>query len=489
MAKSSYSLYKELSALIEETDLNERQKNLIKTRVAGQLDFYDKRATRARNRNFRLRIIGIVASIIVPTIINLNIPGDNEKSRIFREVVLLVASGLSLTGAISIAVHDFLKVGVEYTHYRQFCEEGKTYYFRYLSLTDKYKTFANHDAAYKEFTAQMENLFRQESSEYVEEVLKPKEEDDEEEKKEQALSQLQDVTWQLSQTIAQRPPEPEPEPLPSPQDSQISWEENPQEITLTQSESVTFWDDTSNQPGESPFATSPTSSLWGEATPKEQKIEYLTAEDIKKLVGKNNNTNGQTTTSVVTIVNSQPSSEITQLSDSVLKVVPGDIRKHAEKSVPLLLQECENCQVSDRGQIAYILATTEHESKLGLWMEELASGSAYEGRRDLGNTQPGDGVRFKGRGYTQITGRVNYQRWSDKLGIDLISQPEKAAEPKIAARIIVQAMKEGSFTGVGLSKYINGQARDFRNARRIINGLDRADHIAKIAQRYYSAIA
>lgn len=114
-------------------------------------------------------------------------------------------------------------------------------------------------------------------------------------------------------------------------------------------------------------------------------------------------------------------------------------------------------------------------------MEEFASGRAYEGRRDLGNTQSGDGVRFKGRGYVQITGRRNYEDWSRRLGIDLVSNPELASRPDIASRILVEGMKEGTFTGVGLDRYINGQGTDFRNARRIVNGTDRAGMIGDIA--------
>jgi putative chitinase len=71
------------------------------------------------------------------------------------------------------------------------------------------------------------------------------------------------------------------------------------------------------------------------------------------------------------------------------------------------------------------------------WMEELATGSAYEGRTDLGNIHPGDGVRFKGRRYVQIKGRSNYQYWLERLGVDLIENPELAENSDISAKILV----------------------------------------------------
>ncbi|WP_293864938.1 glycoside hydrolase family 19 protein [uncultured Alsobacter sp.] len=68
---------------------------------------------------------------------------------------------------------------------------------------------------------------------------------------------------------------------------------------------------------------------------------------------------------------------------------------------------------------AHFLAQLGHESGGFRYTEELASGSAYEGRTDLGNTQKGDGVRFKGRGLIQITGRANYTAYGDAIGMDL----------------------------------------------------------------------
>lgn len=73
---------------------------------------------------------------------------------------------------------------------------------------------------------------------------------------------------------------------------------------------------------------------------------------------------------------------------------------------------------------AAFLAQIAHESGQLIYTRELASGAAYEGRRDLGNTQPGDGKKFKGRGLIQITGRTNYQMLSMVIGVDFIANPE-----------------------------------------------------------------
>jgi hypothetical protein len=167
---------------------------------------------------------------------------------------------------------------------------------------------------------------------------------------------------------------------------------------------------------------------------------------------------------------------------------PSPIRLFAQRNLPLILNECLDNGVTDRGQIAYVFATVEHESHFGRFMMELSDGTQYEGREDLENTEPGDGPRYKGRGFVQITGRRNYRIWSEKLGIDLVGHPEKAAIPDIAAIILVRGMRDGSFTGVGLSDFIVGSRQVFFNARRIVNGWDRADDIEEIAKYYFKAL-
>lgn len=82
-------------------------------------------------------------------------------------------------------------------------------------------------------------------------------------------------------------------------------------------------------------------------------------------------------------------------------------------------------------RLAHFMGQVAHESGGFRYMEEIASGAAYEGRADLGNVRPGDGVRFKGRGPIQLTGRANYRRFGRAIGIDLERHPEIVAFPSI----------------------------------------------------------
>lgn len=83
---------------------------------------------------------------------------------------------------------------------------------------------------------------------------------------------------------------------------------------------------------------------------------------------------------------------------------------------------------------ASFLSQVAHESVQLLYTQEIASGAAYEGRLDLGNTQPGDGKKFKGRGLIQVTGRANYTACMLALDVDCIEHPELLEEPLLAAR-------------------------------------------------------
>lgn len=159
--------------------------------------------------------------------------------------------------------------------------------------------------------------------------------------------------------------------------------------------------------------------------------------------------------------------------------------------------------------VAYALATTFHEVNGTMQPIKEIGNTAYfkrmydiqgnrpEKARELGNLTPGDGARFAGRGYVQLTGRTNYHRATLKLremgfSVDLIADPEQAMQPEIAAAILVAGMREGWFTGRDIDDDLPavGPATrvQFIASRDIINGRDRQDLIAGYAMNFQTAL-
>jgi putative chitinase len=129
----------------------------------------------------------------------------------------------------------------------------------------------------------------------------------------------------------------------------------------------------------------------------------------------------------------------------------------------VLAPTLEAYAIDTRLRIAHFLAQTCHESAGFRTTEEFASGDAYEGRADLGNTQRGDGRRYKGRGLLQLTGRANYREFGAALGVDLENDPEAAGEPVLSLRIACEYWKRRKINAacdrddvIAVTKLVNG---------------------------------
>ena len=120
--------------------------------------------------------------------------------------------------------------------------------------------------------------------------------------------------------------------------------------------------------------------------------------------------------------------------ETLLKIMPNaNHNGRLDAMLPYLLEGMKKYGINTTKRENHFIAQLAHESGEFRYMEELASGAAYEGRRDLGNTEVGDGVKFKGRGLIQLTGRANYAAISKGLGVDFIANPELLETPQYAA--------------------------------------------------------
>lgn len=165
-----------------------------------------------------------------------------------------------------------------------------------------------------------------------------------------------------------------------------------------------------------------------------------------------------------------------------------------------LMTAINAARVTDPRWVAYMLATAFHETAQTMQPIKESGGQAYFKRRyDItgerpalakanGNIYPGDGAKFCGRGYVQLTWRINYERMSKIIGTDLVADPDKAMRPDIAADVMIIGMKQGRFTGRHLSEFFNERQTDWTGARRIINGTDRAELIAGYAKAFLAAL-
>jgi predicted chitinase len=169
--------------------------------------------------------------------------------------------------------------------------------------------------------------------------------------------------------------------------------------------------------------------------------------------------------------------------------VPGKFNFSTKKgAIAAIKAECQKQGIGLPAQIAYVLATVQHETGSTF----MPVREAYYISKDFDEAEAWRRAKLRyypyyGRGYVQLTWEANYRKYSEILGIDLANDPDLALEPQNALFILVHGFRTGAFTGKKITDYINKEETDFYNARKCINGLDRAGKIEKIAEKFLAA--
>jgi predicted chitinase len=161
-------------------------------------------------------------------------------------------------------------------------------------------------------------------------------------------------------------------------------------------------------------------------------------------------------------------------------------------------------QMVDLRWLAYMLATAYHET--GKTMEPVRETLAQSDDQAISRLENAyrsgrlpqvktpywrkdeDGHSWFGRGLVQLTFKRNYKAMSEALGLELLSDPSRAMEMGVSADILVVGMRDGMFSGRKLADYFNDKSTDWQNARRIINGMDRAKDIAAYGRTFHAVL-
>lgn len=161
--------------------------------------------------------------------------------------------------------------------------------------------------------------------------------------------------------------------------------------------------------------------------------------------------------------------------EQIKQIAPNSIDSIIDPLVKYLNLHMAEYEVNTYLRVCHFLAQAAHESASFRTLEEYASGKAYEGRADLGNIKKGDGVRYKGRGIFQLTGRANYRDMGAKLKLDLEGNPDLAMTPEVSVLTALEYWKSRRLNGFAdgdnvtmITKLINGGYNGFEDRKKYL---------------------
>ncbi|MEM9908819.1 MAG: DUF4231 domain-containing protein, partial [Cyanobacteria bacterium P01_D01_bin.44] len=522
--KSTYRQYLKntLGGLVDKLEISDLRKDFLKNRWLDQLLWLEGRATKERDRHYMLRLVTIIGGVLVPAMVGFNgFQGQEEDNRL-QVIAAYAAFGISQTVAISAAIEEFFGHGEKYRNYRNTAEGLKIEGWQFFQLAGPYRQFKAHKDAYTHFAQRVEQYIQQDVQGFLAQLEERQEEDKERTRDEidlnsqmalqnlnhqleisaQQMQKLEEERQKLAEeraqlaaglavpdgggvegvggagfdvssaergageaqqpagtaTVAvQTPVAQDNKGLPPLGASALPWTEELDDLHKA-----------SGAAGGVTQKRSAPSNGTGASRVNANRAQGKVDGKIEPFVPAATRVSGLGGVSGLASQLSTPTkTAATQLvsPDEVAEILECPL-SDCKTYLPGILSALEEYAILDKQVLVGILATVRVETG-GLkpvheWGGE-SYWSRYEGRQDLGNVNAGDGIKYHGRGYIQLTGRANYRTYGKKLNVDLENNPDLAVDPKVSAQVLAAYFKE---RGVATA----ARAGDWRRVRKLVNG-------------------
>ncbi|MGK7888613.1 MAG: DUF4231 domain-containing protein [Leptolyngbyaceae cyanobacterium] len=464
--KKTYRHYlqESLGGLIDKLEIDSLRKDFLKSRWLDQVIWLEGKASKEQWWHYRLRMITIVGGVLVPAIVGLNgFPGEQENQD--RQVLWgWTAFVISQTVAISAAAEEFLGHGEKYLNYRNTAENMKIEGWQYLQLAGPYQSFKDHKSAYTAFATRVEMYIQKDVQGFLAQTAERMEEtstsgDEVAQNSQLALDKLNEQLAARAQRLKEM----------EEQQQRLIDEKVAQEAAQAEAAASTASIQASTQlvtaAGETLPALGAFALAWtDELDDLHVQMKAAATSPSRNGTGGNHSTalaassNGSGGTATVTVPQLVTASEVAE----ILQCSQSD----CETYLPGILAGLHEYGILDKPVLIGILATIRVETGGFKPVHEWGGESywkKYEGRQDLGNVNPGDGVKYHGRGYIQLTGRANYRDYGKKLNANLENDPDLVMSPEISAKVLACYFKD---RGVATA----ARARDWRRVRKLVNG-------------------